>query len=253
MSEARLRKLPWGARVGLTGVVASLLIGLAASLAQLVEHHQNRDERPGVSLDDLRGAYHGVSVAAPLLRSLESGHPAELESAERELLLAWLRGGELSARFDDPDAGARAPAEILSRSCLGCHGRKAEAGGGIGQRIPLEYWDDVDRLAHARDIAVVPLPILIASTHTHATTLSVLTLAALALLFATRFGVRFKSTVALAMGVALAVDLASWWLARGSASFVYAIVGAGAVWFASMLTVCIAVLLELWLPAREVD
>ncbi len=43
----RLRDQPFAVRLGLTGVVLSLLLGVGASLGHIERQHRNRDERPG--------------------------------------------------------------------------------------------------------------------------------------------------------------------------------------------------------------
>jgi hypothetical protein len=265
---SRLRGLPIGARLGLTGVLATLLLGVWASLRHLENQHQGRDERPGVSMDDLRGAYHGVERKAPLLAALERGHPDDLPAGERDVFLRWLAGGRVSEEYDDPGLGASSPAELLDRRCVSCHSRRAaqtaapvagetaesrgddgaESTGAGPAAIPLEYWDDVERVAFSRSIEPLPGPILDASLHAHALSLGVVTLAVAALLLATRWGNGWKGALSGISGVALLVDLGSWGLARSSEAFVWAIVAGGIAWSAATVVSLSFVFLDLWFP-----
>ena len=128
----RLRDLPFAARLALTLLLLVNLGGCLASGLHMVRHHENRDERDGLSMTDLQGAYHGVQSRAALLVALESGHPDELgeaplDGASRTLLVEWLTGNRLSEGYDDIDLGDRAPAEILDQSCVSCHSRNASS------------------------------------------------------------------------------------------------------------------------------
>jgi len=245
-----LRELSAALRAGLSGVVLVLLLGWGASIAHLAEHHENRDGRTGVSLDDLQGAYHGLDRPAPLLARLEENHPPELPEEERRVLVSWLRGDRLSEGYDDLDLGDAAPAEILDRSCLGCHARRAEEGEGIGQSVPLEYWDDVKKVAYSLRVEPVPTEILLASTHTHALSLAAITLGIGLLLVGTRWPRFLRHGLCLVGGLALAADLACWWLARLNAAFVPILAVAGTVYVAAMTLASLAVLFDLWLPRR---
>src|SRR5688500_5929355 len=140
MAASRLRALPASARLGLSGIVLSILLGLWARVEQLEEHHHNRDGASGVSLDDLTGAYHGLHRPAALAVALERGHPEDLPDAERRVLLDWLAGGKVSEQYDDLELGDSSPAEVLGRSCVGCHARTSQDAAAAA--LPLEYWDD---------------------------------------------------------------------------------------------------------------
>jgi hypothetical protein len=244
---ASLAELGLGARIALTCLALVFAIGFAASAEHLVQHHQNRDGQSGVSLVDLEGAYHGVRAPAPLATALERGHPEDLPPAERELLLGWLGGGRVSEDYDNLDLGESAPAEILAGSCLACHGREQAAAG-----VPaLEYWEDVTKVAFAREIAAVPREILAASTHTHALSLAAVSAVIGGLWLATRWPARLKEGLFAAGALALLADLAAWWLARELAWMVPVIALAGGVFAAATGLALAGILLDLWLPRRR--
>jgi hypothetical protein len=249
MGASRLRALPASARVGLSAIVLSILLGLWASLEQLQEHHHNRDGEPGVSLDDLTGAYHGLDRPAALVVALERGHPEGLPEAERRVLLEWLGGGRVSEQYDDLELGDSSPAEVLGRNCLDCHARTSDDAAAAA--LPLEYWDDVSRLAFSRSLEATPQAILWTSLHTHATSLALLSLAVLALLWATRWPRGLRGALGAVCGVALALDLACQLLARRSEALVLGVALGGALWGLALGVACALVLVDLWLPAKE--
>jgi hypothetical protein len=248
MLELRLRALNAPFRLGLTGIVLSLLLGVWASLEHLQDHHHNRDGEPGVSMDDLVGAYHGLDRPARLVVALSDGHPEELPEAERTILLDWLGSRQVSEQYDALELGDASPAEVIDRRCLSCHARQATEGDGIGQEVPLEYWDDVAKLAFSRSVEATPQEILITSLHTHALSMALVTLAAMGLLLATRWPSALIGLLAGVGGLGLIVDLASQLLARGSEAFVYGVAVGGGLWGFSTVAACLAVLADLWLP-----
>ncbi len=241
----RLRALPFALRAGLTGVVLALGLGLWASLEHLRAHHEKRDEVAGLSLDDLVASYHGIHAPSRLAESVRGGHPADLPAADRDALLAWLGSTRVAEDFDNADLGAKAPAEILAARCTSCHARTSQD---KGSALPLEYWDDVKKLAFARELPATPLEIVTTSLHAHASSMALLTLAVMLLAFCTRWPAWLRCGGALVGGLALVADLASWLLARESAGFVYVIAAAGALWSCWMALALVSILLELWLP-----
>lgn len=245
----RLTELPWGARLGLACVVITLLGGLVASAAYVRIHHAPKDDEPGLSVDDVKGAYHGVQRRAPLMAALERGHPQELTAAKRESLLAWLRGDRISLDYDNLDLGDAAPAELIRANCVSCHSRSSSDE--VAKRVPLEFWDDVKRVAFSKQLDPVPVSILVTSTHAHALGLGPLTAVTIALLLATRWPRRIVSLMAMVMGAALMLDLGGWWVAREVSGAVYLIMGAGATYLITTALALAAVLADLLLPGGK--
>jgi hypothetical protein len=246
-----LRELGFGARVAVTALVLVFFIGLAASGYHLVEHHQNRDEQPGVSMVDLEGAYHGVHTTSLLLEALERGHPSELEAGERTLLVTWLKGSRISEDYDSLELGDAAPAELLATRCMACHSRAAVQGEHKDAGVALEYWEDVSRIAFSKRVEPVPVKVLAASTHAHALSLAAMSAVIGALLLATRFGAWLRNGLCAVAGLALLGDLSAWWLARSSPAWTVAIVIAGAAYAISTALSLLLILAEVWLPRRD--
>jgi hypothetical protein len=247
----RLHRLPVFAKIGVTAFAFVLLLGLAASGLHLHSHYHARDELPGLTLDDLRGAFHGVDRRAPLWTALAAGHPDGLPARERDWLIAWLSGPRISEDFDNLDLGDAAPAEILSRRCNSCHSRQAAAAASHGTSLALEYFDDVKKVAFSRRIAPTPMRVIIASAHAHALAMATMSLVVALLLMATRWPRRWVSLAIGCSGIALAADLASWFLARAIPELVWLIALAGIVYSVATCLMLLAILVDLWRPASE--
>ena len=218
-------------------------------MAHLEDHHQNRDSKPGVSLDDLKGAYHGVRLAPPLESALLRNHPPELPDPERKILLKWITSKSPNELYDEPVLGAEAPAEILALRCVSCHGRKSTDESKIGEKLPLEFWDDVKKVVFPTVIDPVPTPILVASAHAHLLALATLSIGMLALLWATRFGATLKSWLTLGLCLGLLADFAAQWLARGSVEYVFVMIAAGGAYVVISGVILLIAALELWVPS----
>jgi len=250
----RLRDLHVCARVGIACLVLVILGGTTAAGVYMAMHHANRDERPGLTIDDIRAHYRGVVSRAPLLVALESGHPDEIEPddldpADRDALLGWLRSNRVPQMYDDLDLGDRAPAEIIAVSCLDCHARSA-SGENAAPDMPLETWPDVEPLSVSRDIKPVPTEVLAASTHTHALGIGSMVAVMCLLGLVTSWPRRLTGALVFLAGFGLLADLASWWLARFADPFIYVIVGGGFVFNAAVIVLGLLVLIDLVLPRK---
>lgn len=246
----RLRSLPLLGRLGLTCVLIVLLGGMITAGLHISNHHQNRDERAGLSMDDLIGAYHGIRTRAPLLTALERGHPEDLPEQQSAVLLNWLNSERISEDYDNLDLGMAAPAEIIAQQCLQCHARQATEGDGIGETMPLEYWDDVAGLAFSRNIDPTSVEILTVSTHTHALGIGAVVAVASLLIFLTSWPKRVCGLLVCAAGLGLLLDVGGQWLARLHPVFVYGIVAGGILFGIATVILLLAVIFDLWLPAR---
>lgn len=262
-----LRHLPLGVRLGILGLCLTMMIGLAASAQHLKLHHEKRDERPGLSADDIRGAYHGVRTKSPMVTALTRGHPESLAADKRDALLDWLLGAKdstgnrpaggnpnIGSDYDnDLDLGDRAPSEIIRANCLECHGRKAAARSPIAATIPLDYWDDIKPISASRDVKPTDTKILIASTHAHALALGSMGAVIVVLLTLTRWPRGPVSLVSLVLGLGLALDFACWFLAREFAMATWGIILFGGAFNLASVLALVAISADVVLPARGAE
>lgn len=236
----RLASLPLGARLSIAVLCAVLAGGELASVLHLVQHHGKRDGQEGLSLVDIEGTYTGVRTEAPLRAALESGHPGNLDGVEplpeleRKALLDWLEQDStaLVQAWDNLDLGDLVPADLLDLHCADCHARTAPEQ--TRSEPYLEYIDDVTAVALSREILPNDTEILLASTHTHALSMGLIALVAVILAAWTGWWSALVGALSLLCAVSLGVDLAGWWLARGSAAWIPVLVGAGAVHVATL-------------------
>jgi hypothetical protein len=246
VSAPRLRDLPIGARIGASALIGVLGLGIWASFSHLHSHYQNRDERSGLTLDDLESAYRGLDRPAPILAALERGHPEGLGAEPRRILVEWLRGDRVVEGYDDLDRGDAAPAELIAAHCLVCHSRQAA----VPVAPVLDHFDDVKTLAFSQRILPTPRAVLAASTHAHALSLATLSLVVAALLWGTRWPRRWVSAAIGTTGVALLCDIGGWWVAREVAGASTLVAAAGAVYNVGTALLLAAVLVDLWRPVR---
>src|SRR5437899_12971105 len=101
----RIADLGLAARLGVVCMCLVVLGGLAASWQHIINQNENRDEQPGLSMEDLKGAYHGVQTTAPLMKALSAGHPEALAKPQRDTLIKWLSGDRVAENYDNLDLG----------------------------------------------------------------------------------------------------------------------------------------------------
>ena len=245
----RLKQLNILWRLGITALLAVFAIGLAAATAHLWYKYENRDERPGLTIDDVKAQYAGLKAPSALLASIQVNHPPELKQPQRDALIKWLTSAKIAEQYDSTDFGPESPSEIIAGNCLSCHGRAAKGDTQpIGKPLALDYWDDVKKVAISRQINPAPTNIKANSTHAHAPSMATMSVALALLLAMTRWWRVLTGLLVAATGVGLLADIAGWWLASESANFAYMIVAGGATYSIATALQLLLIFADLWLP-----
>lgn len=247
----KLRDFAWPARLGFLGLLLTVAGGIVLAMLQVEQHYSPRDQEPGLSMQDLEGAYHGVKAPSPLLQALkEKNHPTELAKNKRDALIKWLEGNRVQTDYDNIDLGDFAPVEIIASDCLSCHGRGSKEA--IARTVPLDDWSKVKTIAFSKTIEPTPADKVIVSAHAHMPAMATLTLVLALMLFMTTYPRRLIESLAGTMGVFLMLDFAGWWLAREWMPGTYLIVVAGGVYNVATAVALLLLAVELARPRPPV-
>lgn len=249
-----LRGLPALVRLGVSCLMLTMLLGLAASGMVIYTHYENRDETRGLTMDDLRAGYHGLLAEAPLLHAINRNHPENLPKDQREVLLKWLSNDRVPENYDNIDLGVSSPSEILSTSCIQCHSRKADRKDpkvGAAPDWPLEFKDDAVKLAMSKTVNPAAKEKLAASTHLHAPAMAMMGTTMIGLLWLTRVPRGLVGVLAALIGLGLALDIGGWWISREYAGFVPMIAIAGAAFNGAVGLATALVVADCWWPTKR--
>ena len=247
-------------RWGMALLALCLVGGYIVSGVYLHQHYEGRDERPGLTLRDIEGAYHGVTTPSPMLSALENGHPDDLEPGllldqDREALIAWLKSDRVREDYENFDLGDQMPADIIAVSCLDCHARDATGNSAGEHAVPemsLEYAEEVFALADSTRILPKDPENIVRSLHAHAPSMAVCTMMLALLGGMTRFPRPLIGAVVLVAAVGLIADLAGQYLARVSVrEWTYAIVLGGFAASAGVTLLGLAVVIDALIPRTK--
>lgn len=252
-----LRNLPILAKLGVAGLVLVFFMGLAASAMHIREHYQNRDERPGLTRDDITAAYAGLTAVSPILKAVQGDHPKTnvgdmvIKPEARATIEKWLGGEKVAENYDNIDFADPTPRDVLAAACVTCHSTKADAGkAGKATSRPLETWEQVKPLAFTRRIERTSDRVKTISTHTHALALGTMGVALLVLTMLSTWPRWLTGILIAAMGLGLCADISGWWLTNWYPGAVNLILGGGAAFNGASVLLLLLALFELLKPRR---
>lgn len=278
MFHYRLGALPFYAKVTLTLFLVLVGGGYLVATGNVYYKHNEADLVPGMSLDDLRAAFHGmdqevteerhkdsemlkmVAPGGPMRRFLDKGGPAAVET-----LMSWLEDGAPREKFTEAGAyveGGPSPQAVIKNQCVECH----HAAGGEMKDVP--YATDADSLPQYTMVIVEAEPEvttssqvmhlsppgiaeLVHTTHAHILTIPVFTLAMALLFMGTGWGPKTKLILMPLPMLATLLDIASWWLARPIEPFIYLTAAAGALFALSFGLQVLLVFGALWFGQND--
>ncbi len=259
----------------MTAFLAMIGTGYLFALAQIYETHHNADGKPGLTFDDLKAVYAGLTVEVTEETQLPSrmlemirGSMREFipTDAEFETLEAWLVSGAKEEEFTIDLAPAdKSPQAIFQDHCVRCHMPDGEPGEEDAHRSPfaMDVFDDVSfelvskytnsDTVNQTGVAEIP-PVsrkhLILITHAHMLSIPMFTLVTSVLVLGTGLPRAIKGWVVAVPMVALLFDFAGWWLARVVPESVWLIALTGPVYGLFLGVQILAVVVGMWFGRR---
>ncbi|MFQ5410748.1 MAG: hypothetical protein ACE5EC_00565 [Phycisphaerae bacterium] len=262
--------IPPGARVMLTAFLLIIGAGYCVAVANIYHSHQMADGKEGMTIDDVRAVYGGLRVAegeavpSRMLTMITGAMRQYIDSDEDFTILEdWLKEGGMEAGLDQ-GTGSKTPRRILILTCLRCHAQSTETE--ISQKSPFGPDDfDVDYAMLSSFASAGPaptgepieappqytIPRLVLVSHVHMLAIPVFTLIVALLFSMTRFPARPRAWLTPLPMMALILDFAGWWLARMAGSFVFVLLGAGAIFGLIFGFQILVVFIDLWRPASR--
>lgn len=277
MWNARLADGPLGAKLMLTALMVLLGAGYLVAVGNIYGQHEMADLREGLTIDDLRRSYHGLTVTETFTEMRHE--PSDMEQAvapggEMRMFLemggdesvraltTWLERGSAEDEFTQTglaQEGDPSAQQVITRQCVECHNPEGDQ-----DDIPYapSFEDDAryelvmakaDPPVHAaadetvtRELAPTNARELLHITHAHILAMPLFTLVVGLLFLMSAMPPALKTVIAPLPMIALVFDIGGWWLARPFEPAVHIIAAAGAVFGITYGVQILTVFVSLW-------
>ena len=232
-----LQKIPLGFKLGLTAFLVVAGIGYLLGFANIYLTYSPVDQKPGLSVADIRIAFYGQEGATKLEKAILGSMKQYLASeADGKKIREWIRAGAKESGF--------AEVKAAFASCEACHSREAK----MADVVTTDY-SGVSALV-VRDSGK-SIPRLVSLSHTHVlATLPVIFLLCLVFSFS-RFPNAFKGAVILFSFASIVADIGSWWLAKASGALAILVLLGGICLAISFLALILLSLYDIWLKKAD--
>ncbi|MHA1569785.1 MAG: hypothetical protein ACTSXZ_09965 [Alphaproteobacteria bacterium] len=226
---------PLSMRALYTGALLVLGIGYLFAMLHTYNSHAGRDGLPGLSVHDLMIAYSGNKEDSRIEAALKGPMAEMLPADEKNVFMAWVRGG---AREDVFDAKL---APVIQKRCLACHD------GGNPHIANLDGYKNVAAFAELDTGADIFTLVRVSHIHLFGITFIFFIVG---LIFTHAFirPVWFKALVIVAPFVAIILDIASWYLTKLFTPFAWIVLLSGAIMGMCFAYMWVVSMYQIWFP-----
>lgn len=238
---ATLRTLSLSMRTLFSCFLITIGLGFLSAIYYLFLQDVDPHRRMGMSLvASVSAKYYGERDNTRLESALRGSMSNRLSGAEREQVIAWLRGGAEAQGF-------AAVKLILDRNCVACHSPRS------GLSIPsLTTFAEVQQLARV-DTGYTLLQLARVS-HVHLFGISIIFLLTGGIFAMSEISRRWRLIVVAIPYLAIWADIGSWWITKYEPVFAWVVVGGGTLMSLALGVQIFYSLWEMWIaPARGAD
>ncbi|UCF99055.1 MAG: hypothetical protein JSV89_05830 [Spirochaetaceae bacterium] len=229
-----LKSIPMYSKIGITILLIVAGVGYLLGFANIIATYGPIDEKPGMSIQDIRIAFYGAREKTKLEKSID-GTMKEyfMDEAGYQATKDWIAAGA-------PENGFPRIKEIFDVSCSTCHSADAQVAG----VVTVEYEDVAEYLKQDTGKSVSRL-ISLSHTHIHGT---LPVMFALIFIFSFTLYKNWIKTLVIAFSaVAILADVAAWWLAKLAAFLAPIVILGGLTLALANAALILLPLYELWI------
>jgi S-adenosylmethionine/arginine decarboxylase-like enzyme len=229
-----LKNIPMYSKIGISILLIVAGVGYMLGFATIYSTYSPIDEKPGMSVADIRIAFYGNRAKTRLEKAIDgSMRQYFADQAGYEATKGWIASGAREADFPRIK-------QILEVSCNTCH----SAGAQVAGVVLAEYGDVGEYLQQDTGKSVSRL-ISLSHVHVHGT---LPVMFALIFIFSFTLYKDWLKTVVIAFSAAaILIDVGSWWLAKLSGALAPLVLLGGLALALANAALILLPLYELWI------
>jgi cytochrome c5 len=230
-----LKSIPMYSKVGISILLIVAGVGYLLGFATIVTTYSPIDQKPGMSIADVRIAFYGSREKTRLEKAIDgSMRQYFVDEAGYEATKEWIASGAKESDFPRIR-------QIFDVSCNACHSAEAQVAG----VVTAEYDDVAPYLKQDTGKSVSRL-LTLTHTHVHGT---FPVMFALIFIFSFTLYKDWIKTVVIAFSAsAILIDVGTWWLAKLAGALAPLVLLGGLVLALANAALILLSLYELWIP-----
>jgi hypothetical protein len=216
-------------------------LGYLFALAHMYYSHEGRDGQPGMSIEDIKIAYHGEHQQTRLGAALNGSMAGNLESPEqKEIIFKWIENG---TNVDEFNANV---APIMSENCVMCH--SSESGMGLPS---LTSYEEVMKLTHSDTGASIQS--LVRVSHIHLFGIAFILFFVGRIFILCEMPPMVKRVMVVVPFIAILLDILSWYATKILPGFSYIVVVSGGLMGLSLAGQILISIYQMWFYKPKVE
>lgn len=229
-----LKSIPMYSKIGISILLVVAGVGYLLGFANIVVSYAPIDEKPGMSIEDIRIAFYGAREKTKLEKSIDGTMKEYFtDGAGYQTTKEWIAAGAAEDGFPRIK-------EIFDVSCNTCHSADAQVAG----VVTVEYEDVAGYLKQDTGKSISRL-VSISHSHVHGT---FPVMFALIFIFSFTLYKDWIKTVVIAFSaVAILADVGAWWLAKLSGALAPVVILGGLALALANAALILLPLYELWI------